>query len=95
MIVANDANADRLKSVVGNIHRLGVTNAVICNYDGRQFPKVRIILFFYVLSLKKAFLMTTWLTENEIFCFVFGICISFLYIPISMSNLRCCILYCR
>ncbi|XP_016419659.1 probable 28S rRNA (cytosine(4447)-C(5))-methyltransferase [Sinocyclocheilus rhinocerous] len=45
MIVANDANADRLKSVVGNIHRLGVTNAVICNYDGRQFPKVCAILF--------------------------------------------------
>ncbi|XP_054477570.1 probable 28S rRNA (cytosine(4447)-C(5))-methyltransferase [Anoplopoma fimbria] len=40
MIVANDANADRLKSVVGNIHRLGVTNTVICNYDGRHFPKV-------------------------------------------------------
>uniref|UniRef100_A0A8C4DA77 SAM-dependent MTase RsmB/NOP-type domain-containing protein n=1 Tax=Dicentrarchus labrax TaxID=13489 RepID=A0A8C4DA77_DICLA len=40
VIVANDANADRLKSVVGNIHRLGVTNTVICNYDGRQFPKV-------------------------------------------------------
>lgn len=39
-IVANDANADRLKSVVGNMHRLGVTNSVICNYDGRQFPKV-------------------------------------------------------
>ncbi|KAL2084095.1 hypothetical protein ACEWY4_019613 [Coilia grayii] len=40
IIVANDANADRLKSVVGNMHRLGVTNAIICNYDGRQFPKV-------------------------------------------------------
>uniref|UniRef100_A0A4W5PYG9 NOP2 nucleolar protein homolog (yeast) n=1 Tax=Hucho hucho TaxID=62062 RepID=A0A4W5PYG9_9TELE len=40
VIVANDASADRLKSVVGNIHRLGVTNSVICNYDGRQFPKV-------------------------------------------------------
>ncbi|XP_038140467.1 probable 28S rRNA (cytosine(4447)-C(5))-methyltransferase isoform X1 [Cyprinodon tularosa] len=40
VIVANDANADRLKSVVGNLHRLGVTNAVVCNYDGRQFPKV-------------------------------------------------------
>uniref|UniRef100_A0A3B4UAH5 NOP2 nucleolar protein n=1 Tax=Seriola dumerili TaxID=41447 RepID=A0A3B4UAH5_SERDU len=39
-IVANDANAERLKSVVGNIHRLGVTNTVVCNYDGRQFPKV-------------------------------------------------------
>lgn len=40
MIVANDANAERLKSVVGNIHRLGVTNTVVCNYDGRHFPKV-------------------------------------------------------
>ncbi|KAI4811818.1 hypothetical protein KUCAC02_014690 [Chaenocephalus aceratus] len=38
-IVANDANADRLKSVVGNIHRLGVTNTVVCNYDGRAVPK--------------------------------------------------------
>lgn len=40
MIMANDANAERLKSVVGNLHRLGVTNTVVCNYDGRQFPKV-------------------------------------------------------
>lgn len=40
IIVANDANADRLKSVVGNMHRLGVTNSIVCNYDGRQFPKV-------------------------------------------------------
>ncbi|XP_077455190.1 28S rRNA (cytosine(4447)-C(5))-methyltransferase isoform X2 [Stigmatopora argus] len=40
VIVANDANADRLRSVVGNIHRLGVTNTMVCNYDGRQFPKV-------------------------------------------------------
>uniref|UniRef100_A0A3Q3A077 NOP2 nucleolar protein n=1 Tax=Kryptolebias marmoratus TaxID=37003 RepID=A0A3Q3A077_KRYMA len=40
VIIANDANAERLKSVVGNIHRLGVTNTLVCNYDGRQFPKV-------------------------------------------------------
>lgn len=44
VIVANDANAERLKSVVGNVHRLGVTNTVICNYDGRQFPKVTVDL---------------------------------------------------
>lgn len=43
VIVANDANAERLKSVVGNIHRLGVTNTVVSNYDGRQFPKVTFI----------------------------------------------------
>uniref|UniRef100_A0A8C6UJ22 NOP2 nucleolar protein homolog (yeast) n=1 Tax=Neogobius melanostomus TaxID=47308 RepID=A0A8C6UJ22_9GOBI len=41
VIVANDVNAERLKSVVGNIHRLGVTNTVVSNYDGRQFPKVK------------------------------------------------------
>ncbi|KFV02850.1 Putative ribosomal RNA methyltransferase NOP2, partial [Pterocles gutturalis] len=40
MILANDSNAERLHSVVGNLHRLGVTNAVVTNCDGRQFPKV-------------------------------------------------------
>ncbi|NXL89685.1 NOP2 methyltransferase, partial [Alectura lathami] len=41
MILANDSNAERLRSVVGNLHRLGVTNAIVSNCDGRQFPKVR------------------------------------------------------
>ncbi|OXB60495.1 hypothetical protein ASZ78_000786 [Callipepla squamata] len=40
MILANDSNAERLRSVVGNLHRLGVTNAVVSNCDGRQFPKI-------------------------------------------------------
>ncbi|KAF9956498.1 rRNA (cytosine-C5-)-methyltransferase nop2 [Modicella reniformis] len=40
MVFANDANKDRTKSLVANIHRLGVKNAVVCNYDGRQFPGV-------------------------------------------------------
>ncbi|KAM9020421.1 28S rRNA (cytosine(4447)-C(5))-methyltransferase isoform 1-T1 [Ara ararauna] len=39
-ILANDSNAERLRSVVGNLHRLGVTNTVVSNCDGRQFPKV-------------------------------------------------------
>lgn len=40
MVFANDANKDRLKGLSANIHRMGVKNAVVCNYDGRQFPKV-------------------------------------------------------
>jgi ribosomal RNA methyltransferase Nop2 len=40
LIVANDANEARLKSLVANCHRLGVTNTLVCNYDGRSFPKV-------------------------------------------------------
>ena len=40
MLLANDANKDRTKAIVGNIHRLGVANCIVCNYDGRSFPKV-------------------------------------------------------
>ncbi|KAJ7317566.1 hypothetical protein JRQ81_003728 [Phrynocephalus forsythii] len=40
VILANDGNAERLHSVVGNLHRLGVTNTVVSHCDGRQFPKV-------------------------------------------------------
>ncbi|NXV19385.1 NOP2 methyltransferase, partial [Cepphus grylle] len=50
MILANDSNAERLRSVVGNLHRLGVTNAVVSNCDGRQFPKVCSCLFWGVLG---------------------------------------------
>jgi len=39
-VVANDAKAERLKSLVANCHRLGINNVLVCNYDGRAFPKV-------------------------------------------------------
>jgi len=39
-VFANDANKDRIKAVIANIHRLGIKNAVVCNYDGREFPNV-------------------------------------------------------
>lgn len=39
-IFANDANKSRTKSLVANIHRLGCTNTVVCNYDAREFPRV-------------------------------------------------------
>lgn len=40
ILFANDARADRLQAVVANIHRLGISNTVVCNYDGRLFPTV-------------------------------------------------------
>ncbi|KAJ2595454.1 rRNA (cytosine-C5-)-methyltransferase nop2 [Coemansia sp. RSA 1721] len=40
MVVANDANKEREKALVANIHRLGISNTIVCNYDGREFPKV-------------------------------------------------------
>ncbi len=40
LIMANDINKDRTKSLFANIHRLGVTNTIVCNYDGRMFTQV-------------------------------------------------------
>lgn len=40
ILFCNDINKDRLKALVGNLHRLGITNAVTCCYNGRDFPKV-------------------------------------------------------
>mmetsp|Transcript_4894 Transcript_4894/g.14742 ORF Transcript_4894/g.14742 Transcript_4894/m.14742 type:complete len:913 (+) Transcript_4894:3-2741(+) len=40
LVVANDANKDRLRATVANVHRLGCSNTIVCNYDGRAFPKV-------------------------------------------------------
>lgn len=40
MVWANDASKDRTASLVANIHRLGCTNTVVCNHDGREFPSV-------------------------------------------------------
>ncbi|KAF2012812.1 NOL1/NOP2/sun family putative RNA met, partial [Aaosphaeria arxii CBS 175.79] len=39
-VFANDANKSRAKGLIGNIHRLGVRNTVVCNYNALEFPKV-------------------------------------------------------
>lgn len=38
-LVANDANKERLNAVVGNLHRLGITNSIVCNLDGRKISE--------------------------------------------------------
>jgi 25S rRNA (cytosine2870-C5)-methyltransferase len=37
---ANDSNKDRAKAIIGNLHRMGIKNTIVSNYDGRDFPKV-------------------------------------------------------
>ncbi|MCJ1354254.1 MAG: rRNA (cytosine-C5-)-methyltransferase nop2 [Icmadophila ericetorum] len=39
-IFANDSNKTRAKGLIGNIHRLGAKNTIVCNYDAREFPRV-------------------------------------------------------
>lgn len=40
VLFSNDANKDRIKAVVGNFHRLGVMNAVVCCEDGVKFKSI-------------------------------------------------------
>lgn len=39
-IFANDSNKQRAKALIGNIHRLGVKNTIVCNHDALEFPKL-------------------------------------------------------
>lgn len=40
-VFANDANRQRAKGLIGNIHRLGCKNTIVCHYDAQKaFPKI-------------------------------------------------------
>ncbi len=40
MVFANEFQKKRLNSLVANLQRMGCSNSIVCNYDGRQLPKV-------------------------------------------------------
>lgn len=40
-VFANDANRQRAKGLIGNIHRMGCKNTIVCHYDAEKaFPKI-------------------------------------------------------
>lgn len=39
-LFANDCNRERIAALSSNLHRMGVTNAIVTNLDGKEFPKV-------------------------------------------------------
>ncbi|XP_013393927.1 25S rRNA (cytosine-C(5))-methyltransferase nop2 [Lingula anatina] len=39
-LFANDPSAERAKAIVGNIHRMGISNTIVCTHDGRKFPEI-------------------------------------------------------
>ena len=53
ILFANDANKSRVNGIVGNFHRLGITNSVITCYDGREFPQVFYILLISFLEFAR------------------------------------------
>ncbi|EYB85785.1 hypothetical protein Y032_0290g1520 [Ancylostoma ceylanicum] len=40
VLFANDANITRCKAVIGNLHRLGVNNAIVSNLSGEEYAKL-------------------------------------------------------
>ena len=40
VLFANEQSKERLHSLVGNVQRMGVSNTVICSYDGRKLPRI-------------------------------------------------------
>lgn len=74
IVFANEMKVPRLKSLTANLHRMGVSNTVVCNYDGREvsiFPLINYCL----LPKKKKNLMSLLLLD----CIVIWFCILFDY----------------
>nr|XP_027194498.1 25S rRNA (cytosine-C(5))-methyltransferase nop2-like [Dermatophagoides pteronyssinus] len=40
IIFANDFQKERCKALTANLHRLGIVNTIVSNYDGRKYPKI-------------------------------------------------------
>jgi hypothetical protein len=57
VIFANELKEPRIKSLSANIHRMGVTNSIICNYDGRQVRPEEIYLLMWSVFTRMVFII--------------------------------------
>lgn len=57
VIFANELKEPRIKSLSANIHRMGVTNTIICNYDGRQVRPEAICLLMWSVFIRMVFII--------------------------------------
>lgn len=64
VIYANELKEPRIKSLSANLHRMGVTNTIICNYDGRQ---VSVTLPYQVVTI--------WLLSMNLICHMLHQCL--------------------
>lgn len=105
MLVANDINKDRVKALVGNFHRLGVTNSVITSENAKKFPKVwqytpgqRTVTACSTAEQNAIFLIISVIEQNWNIIIIWynfeGIsCIQFFYICIGQLYHCCCLVH--
>lgn len=105
MLVANDINKDRVKALVGNFHRLGVTNSVITSENAKKFPKVwqytpgqRTVTACSTAEQNAIFLIISDIEQNwNIFIIWYNFegisCIQFCYICIGQLYHCCCLVH--
>ena len=65
MVFANDKNKLRTRALVANTHRLGCSNVVVSNYDGRSFPTI--MGGFDRVLLGESFFLEPGHTQREIY----------------------------
>lgn len=57
ILVANDANKDRARAIIANAHRLGLTNTIVTNLDGRHFTEVNLLFFVFFITRRMFFVV--------------------------------------
>ncbi len=66
ILVANDANKDRARAIIANTHRLGITNTIVTNLDGRHFSEVKIVKFLFFILFFFPIICSIWVVLIDV-----------------------------